>query len=128
MGFYIYFFGPSIVGFLLGLILAIEHRGKSNDHYQIAKREFADLVSGRESELQSMSDEIIHIFLEHKFVVVERSDEEIVFKHPALCDVKVFWMVFWIVITLGGALGAMIAIQFFGRTEERVSVRLVAVS
>lgn len=125
MGFYIYIFGPSALGFIIGGILAIDHRTKSNRHYQSIKLELADLMRGREDQLPGLENEIVEIFERHKYQLVERSDEELVFKHPPLFEPSAASIAFWTLITFGGVLAALLAIHFVGHTDERVSMRLI---
>lgn len=124
MDLFIYIFGPSIIGCLVGLVLAVNHRENRSKRLKAAKHEIAELIRGRESELQSLSDEIIVIFEKHDYQVIERSDTEIAFRHPPLFDGWVAHGAYWAIISLGGFIAAYLTAILFCGLNQRITMRL----
>lgn len=124
MDLFIYFFGPSIIGCLVGLVLAVNHRENRAKRLKNAKREIAELIKGRETELRSLSDEIIAIFEKHDYHVIERSDVEIAFRPPPLFDGWVAGGAYLTIMTLGGFIAAYVTAILFCGLNQRITMRL----
>ncbi|WP_282607714.1 hypothetical protein [Pelagibius sp. Alg239-R121] len=124
---FIYFFGPSIIGFLVGLVLAVNHRENRSKCLKAAKRELAELIKGKESELPSLADEIIEIFERHDHQLIERSHTEIAFRYPPLFDGWVALGAYWAamaMMSLGGVVAAYLSALLFCGFNQRITMRL----
>lgn len=124
MDLFIYFFGPSIIGVLVGLVLAVNHRENRAKRLKAAKQEVAELIRGRETELPALSDQIILIFEKHDYQVIERSNTEIAFRHPPLFDGWVAGGAYWAIISLGGFVAAYVTALLFCGLNQRITMRL----
>ncbi len=128
MDLFIFFFGPSIIGVLVGLVLVVNHRENRAKRLKAAKQEVGELIRGRETELEILSDEIILIFEKHDYHVIERSDTEIAFRHPPLFDGWVASGTAWTIMllgSLGGFVAAYLTAILVCGLNQRITMRLI---
>ena len=123
-----YVFGLPILGFVLGIVLVIQHREESNQNFRSAKEQLSPLLDKSGGDLRDHSDEIIRIFSEYKYEVIEQSEDEIVFKHPPLFNMTIEKVIWLFLFTFGGVIGYLIALHFWGKFDDRVTMRLVPTS
>lgn len=78
-----------VLWFFIGLFFEVDRAEKAEKDIVKVKEKVAALIKGREHELSNLSHEIIKIFRRHRFKVIDRSDDEIAFRHRFKKDERV---------------------------------------